>query len=77
MPGGGASGSASTEDADTFVARGAQLVGTMQRELGADWHVEYMQTASAFSTKSGRPSVNVGRRIKAWLIDSILRPPNR
>lgn len=52
-PGRGPSGFASTEDAAAFVARGAQLVGIMQRELDADWHVEYMQTASAFPTKMG------------------------
>jgi len=65
-PSNGPSGFGSTEEAVEFVARGAQLVEAMQRELGSDWHVEYMQTASAFPPGSGRKSRGLIRRLRDW-----------
>ena len=44
----GSSGFESVGALESFVGRGARLVDEMQRQLGGDWHVEYMPTARAF-----------------------------
>lgn len=47
-PGPGPSHFADQPAAEDFVERGRQLVQRVQDELGDGWHVEYMQTPSAF-----------------------------
>lgn len=42
----GPSGFALSAEADRFAQRGAVLARELQRELGDDWHVEYMPTAT-------------------------------
>ena len=47
-PGSGPSGFESVKAAESFVDRGARMVDEMQRQLGVEWHVEYMPTPRAF-----------------------------